>query len=74
METVSWKKMKSASRYKKWLEGGGGAGFGRVYLSCKVGEYPSLLKFKIHEKKAETASRYKKWLEGGGGAGFGRVY
>ena len=31
METVSWKKMKPASRYKNWLEGGGGAGFGRVY-------------------------------------------
>ena len=26
------KKMKLASRYKKWLEGGGEAGFGRVYL------------------------------------------
>ena len=34
------KKMKPASGYKKWLEGGGGAGFGRggggVHLSFKV--------------------------------------
>ena len=27
------KKMKPASRYKKWLEGGVGAGFGRAYLA-----------------------------------------
>ena len=32
-ETVSRKKMKLASRYKKRLESGGGAGFGRVYLA-----------------------------------------
>ena len=33
METASKKKMKPASRYKKWLEGEGWAGFGRVYLA-----------------------------------------
>ena len=31
MEMVSREKMKPDSRYKMWLEGGGGAGFGRVY-------------------------------------------
>ena len=30
---VSRKKLQPASRYKKRLEGGGGAGFGRVYLA-----------------------------------------
>ena len=33
METVSRKKMKPASRYKKWLVAGSGAGFGQVYLA-----------------------------------------
>ena len=32
METISRKKMKPASRYKKRLEGGGGAGFDESIL------------------------------------------
>ena len=44
METVSRKKMKPASRYKKWQEGRGGAGFARVYLA----RYPCHLKFEVY--------------------------
>ena len=67
METVSRKEMKPASRYKKWLEGGGGAGFmaetGSRYKKWLEGGGGAGF-------MAETASWYKRWLEGGGGAGF----
>ena len=67
-ETVARKEMKPASRYKKWLEGGGGAGF----MAETASRYKKWLEGGGGAGfMAETASRYKKWLEGGGGAGFG---